>query len=267
MSLPAVQVAEKIAYREAGARDAPAVVLLHGIGSTSATWKEQFEPLAARFRVIAWSAPGYDRSEPLPAEKPSALEYARALARLLDALGVGDAHVVSSSWGTLTSLVYANAYPARVRSIVLAGPTAGSHGQPPAQLEKIASERIARVRSLGVKTMREQDAPRLVSPRASREALQAALGLPGEAPTLEGYCQAVRVLYATDTVELIRPLLQRVLIVSGVDDIITPPPAHARMLSAAARSANFAALEDCGHLPYLEKPQRFNELLMEFLDA
>src|SRR2546429_10027606 len=49
-----------ISYRETGAGQA--LVLLHGIGSSSAGWLCQLESLAG-YRLIAWDAPGYGESE------------------------------------------------------------------------------------------------------------------------------------------------------------------------------------------------------------
>ena len=77
--LPEPKFAADITYRESGGKDAPALVLLHGIGSTSAGWRLQYGPLGEHFRVIAWDAPGYGGSQPLPGEAPSAEAYARAL--------------------------------------------------------------------------------------------------------------------------------------------------------------------------------------------
>jgi len=70
--LPKLQTAADITYRESGRKDAPALVLLHGIGSTSAGWRLQYGPLGGHFRVIAWDAPGYGGSKPLAGEAPSA---------------------------------------------------------------------------------------------------------------------------------------------------------------------------------------------------
>ena len=266
MNLPPLRSAAGLAYRESGRPGSPAAVLLHGIGSTCAVWRDQYGPLGERYRVVAWSAPGYHESAPLPEENPPALEYARALARLLDALGIADADLVTNSWGTLCALAFAAAYPKRVRSLVLGGPTAGSHGLSPEQREKLCAERIARVRSLGLVAMRQQDAPRLVAAGATPHALEwARQGVPGEGPTADGYCQAARMLYATDGVELIRALDKRVLVVCGTEDVITPPEKNARRLVEAARSGRLAMVESCGHLPHVEKPERFNSLTLDFL--
>ncbi len=266
MELPSVRHAAGIAYRESGSRSAPAVVLLHGIGSTSAGWRDQFAPLGERFRVVAWSAPGYHDSAPLRGENPAAAEYAAALAALLDGLGIAEAHLVTNSWGTLCALAFATAHPKRVRSLVLGGPTAGSHGLTPEQREKLAAERIARVRSVGLGPMRQQDAPRLVAASATPRALEwATHGAPGEAPTADGYCQAARMLYSTDGVQLVRALEQPVLVISGAEDVITPPAKNARLLADAARKARLEMLEACGHLPHIEKPAEFNRLVLDFL--
>lgn len=266
MNLPETRKAAGIAYRESGNAAAPAVVLLHGIGSTSAGWRDQFGPLGERYRVIAWSAPGYHDSVPLPGESPAARDYAAALGRLLDALGIAEAHLVTNSWGTLCALAYAAAYPKRVRSLVLGGPTAGSHGLSAEQREKLAGDRIARVRGIGLPAMRKQDVPRLVAAGAPQPVMQfVEHGVPGEGPTPEGYCQAARMLYSTDGVALVRELPHPVLVISGVEDVVTPPEKNARLLADAARGAKFAALEGCGHLPHLEKPAEFNRRVLEFL--
>ena len=72
-----------LAYREAG--QGPALVLLHGIGSGSASWLFQLEELAAGYRVIAWDAPGYGDSDAFAIDAPRPEDYARALAVLLGA--------------------------------------------------------------------------------------------------------------------------------------------------------------------------------------
>ena len=56
-------------YLEAGS--GPALVLLHGIGSAAASFRHQLEALSARFRVVAWDAPGYGASTPFAIDRMS----------------------------------------------------------------------------------------------------------------------------------------------------------------------------------------------------
>ena len=123
--LPPLQSAAGISFRESGTRAAPALVLLHGIGSTSSAWRLQYGPLGEHFRVVGWDAPGYGESPPLPDSAPAVEAYAQALARLLDAIGIGNAILGSNSWGTPTAVCFARVHPQRVRGLVLGGPTAG----------------------------------------------------------------------------------------------------------------------------------------------
>src|SRR3954454_17670167 len=54
---------DRWSYMEAGRADAPALVLLHGVGANSLHWRFQFAGLSDAFRVIAWNAPGYILSD------------------------------------------------------------------------------------------------------------------------------------------------------------------------------------------------------------
>ena len=72
-------------------------------------------------------------------------------------------------------------------------------------------------------------------------------------------------LYSTDGVALIRALDRRVLVISGAEDVVTPPETNARRLVEAARSGRLAMVEACGHLPHVEKPARFNQLVLDFV--
>ena len=62
------------------------IVLLHGISSGAGSWASCVPFLAPHARVIAWDAPGYGKSSPLPAPIPKATDYALRLAALVEAL-------------------------------------------------------------------------------------------------------------------------------------------------------------------------------------
>jgi hypothetical protein len=54
---------DRWSYMEAGRSDAPALVLLHGVGANSMHWRYQFAGLSDRYHVVAWNAP--DISSPM----------------------------------------------------------------------------------------------------------------------------------------------------------------------------------------------------------
>jgi pimeloyl-ACP methyl ester carboxylesterase len=111
-----------IAYRASGDKHAPAIVLLHGMGSSSAGYRAQLAALSKNHRVIAWDAPGYGQSSPFAINAPAATDYADALADLMSALGIARATVVGSSWGSVIATTFAARYPLATRALVLSAP-------------------------------------------------------------------------------------------------------------------------------------------------
>jgi pimeloyl-ACP methyl ester carboxylesterase len=250
-----------MSYRETGPKEAPCIVLLHGIGSSSAAWSEQFGPLGTQHRVIAWDAPGYARSTQLGQSQPEARDYAEALGRLLDAIQISEACLVASSWGSLVALAYAAAQPQRVRSLVLAGPTAGYVHMPEDERRQAMASRTERIRRLGPGAMAAADARRLVAPAASDE-LVTRLATAGAELTIGGYLQALHMLFHSDGVAMISALPHPVLMVAGYDDVVAPPDKHAKRLVAAANNAVLEMVPHCGHLPHAEIPARFNAAVL-----
>jgi pimeloyl-ACP methyl ester carboxylesterase len=261
--LPERQTAADISYRESGAKDAPALVLLHGIGSTSSGWRLQYGPLGEHFRVIAWDAPGYGGSKPLAADAPSAEAYAHALARLLEALGIQKTFIGTNSWGTPTGVVFARMFPERVRALILGGPTAGWGTLPKDEREKRLADRIARVRTMGLAKMRAEDATQLVPPGTRAEVLEWIKGADGL--NAEGYVQAARMMAAVDVPSEAALLQCPVRVMVGEKDTRTPPAANAQRIAAAAPSATLTVLPNCGHLPHLEYPEIWNAAVLALL--
>ena len=125
-----------IEYRESGRRDAPGLVLLHGLGSSAASFRAQYGPLGERFRVVAWNAPGYCGSTPLESDEPSSTGYTDALRSLLDTLEIDQTYLVGSSWGSLIATAFASHYPARARALVLSAPNTGAGNLSPTEQRK-----------------------------------------------------------------------------------------------------------------------------------
>ena len=139
----------KLAFREGGSADAPAVVLLHGIGSNSTGFRNQFTGFDDGFRVIAWDAPGYGESDDFAVEAPRADHYAAALAALMDILRIPGAHLVGSSMGAVIAVTFAARNPGRVRTLILSGPTTGRGARDPTEREAAVRSRIEEMDKLG----------------------------------------------------------------------------------------------------------------------
>jgi pimeloyl-ACP methyl ester carboxylesterase/membrane protein DedA with SNARE-associated domain len=117
----AVQLAYRDSHPEGGGKR-PVLVLVHGSPGAGSDFRRMIEPLAAAHRVIVPDLPGFGRSEAgLP--DYSARAHAAYLAQLLDALGIGSAHVIGFSMGGAVALELAGARPERLDSLTLLSAT------------------------------------------------------------------------------------------------------------------------------------------------
>ncbi|MCI0403621.1 MAG: alpha/beta hydrolase [Acidobacteria bacterium] len=100
-----------------------AVVLVHGSGSDYRIWTSQIRPLAAKYRVIAYSR-RYHTPNPWQGDGSdySAALHAADLAALLHSLKVGPAHLIGHSYGGTVALLVARDHPELVRSVVAMEP-------------------------------------------------------------------------------------------------------------------------------------------------
>lgn len=239
---------ERQAVRQAGT--GPAIVLLHGIGSGAASWLQVALQLS-QARVVAWDAPGYGDSTPLPDAQPKAEAYAERLRRTLDALGIEHCMLVGHSLGALTAAAFAQAHPARVTRLVLISPARGYGASERAvQSLQVRSKRLAALEQLGIAEMAAQRSAHMLS---SRPSAQASAWVRWNMARLNpgGYRQAVELLCGDD---LLRhtPLAVPCEVHCGEADSITAPQDCLSL--ARALGAPFNLIPDAGHASPIEQP-------------
>lgn len=252
-----------LTFLDAGAGEA--IVLLHGIGSAARSWEQQVAALSPRWRVVAWNAPGYLPSAPLPMEWPSAADYADRLALMLDHIGVQRCHLVGHSLGCLIAVRFARLRPQRVTTLTLASCAIGHSRLEATERERLLSSRIGDVEALGARGMAEKRGPRLLGPGAPAETIRAVVETMARVEP-KGYAQASRMLSRGDLIEDIGALPSElpVQFIYGSADVITPPEVNLR--AAAARpSAPVTVLPGAGHACYVEQPSAFSRAIEEFV--
>ncbi|HET7502449.1 MAG TPA: alpha/beta fold hydrolase, partial [Kofleriaceae bacterium] len=101
-----------------GPPGAPAILMIHSLGSSLRIWDAQAEALARGFRVVRYDLRGHGLTEVSAA--PYALDdLAGDALAVLDALGIHAAHVAGVSIGGMIAQAVAHKAPARVTSLVL----------------------------------------------------------------------------------------------------------------------------------------------------
>jgi pimeloyl-ACP methyl ester carboxylesterase len=110
----------EVFYREAGAPDAPVLLLLHGYPTSSHMFRHLIPALADRYRVIAPDHIGFGRSSaPSAAEFGYTFDALTAVTRdVVDALGVGRYTVYTQDYGAPIAWRLALGQPERVEGVI-----------------------------------------------------------------------------------------------------------------------------------------------------
>jgi len=126
----------RLRVRDTGPKDAPALILLHGFGSSLETWEGWAKILSASYRVIRFDLPGFGLSGPDPTGDYTDARTVAVLGALIDALGLQRANLVGNSLGGKIAWLFAAEHPVRVDKLVLVSPDGFAspgfeYGKPP----------------------------------------------------------------------------------------------------------------------------------------
>jgi len=263
-----------VTYHRAG--DGPAVLLVHGITSSSRTWKTVMPALAEHYDVLAPDLLGHGRSAK-PRGDYSLGAYAAGLRDLLVALDVPRVTVVGHSLGGGVAMQFAYQFPERVERLVLVD--SGGLGAEVSLLLRAATlpgaEYVLPVLASGPL----RGAGAAVGSVLGRVGLRASADLRGMVEGFESLGDAgARRAFVHTARSVIDPAGQRVdatdrlylsehvpsLIVWGERDRMIPV-AHGRAAHAQMPGSRLEVFAGAGHFPFNDDPDRFVALLHDFI--
>jgi pimeloyl-ACP methyl ester carboxylesterase len=254
---------DRWSYMEAGRADAPAVVLLHGLGANSMHWRFQLAGLSDAFRVVAWNAPGYILSDGFKAESPGCKDYADAVADFLGSLKLDRVNIVGNSFGSRVAQCFAVHYPARVIRLAMTGTGIGPKGMSEEEKAKIMATREAQIAKGGYGFGARVNA--LLAKNASEQTIALVRDVV-RATNPRGFMHGVKLGMADgyDPGTVAANFTAPVLMISGNEDQVNPIDKHAAMLAKAMPKAKLEILDGVGHLPEVEAPDKVNAMLRGF---
>jgi pimeloyl-ACP methyl ester carboxylesterase/putative sterol carrier protein len=261
-------------YLEAGA--GPPVVLLHGLGATNASLLPTLAELAPDHRVLAPDLPGFGGSEkPVTTYDPAF--FARWLLAFLDTVGVERAVVVGNSMGGRVAIEVGLAAPERVDRLVLLSPSlAFKRFREATPLVRILAAELGVMPMVAPRPL-VMAAIRLMfaRPERLRDAWYEAgadefVRVFATARGRMAFFSAARQIYLEEAVgeqgfwERLPALSRPALFIWGEADQLVPAR-FGPHVTAAVPAARSVVLEDCGHVPQFEQPERMHQLLRSFL--
>ena len=123
---PASQFIETTALRlhiqDTGPRDAPVLIMLHGLGSSLQAWEAWAEALSDRYRVIRYDLPGFGLTGPDANVNYSPLRSIAVLSTVLNLWSIRRVTLIGHGIGGELAWQFAARFPERVEKLVLIAP-------------------------------------------------------------------------------------------------------------------------------------------------
>lgn len=256
----------RLHVRDSGPRDAPAVVLLHGFGSSLQTWDAWAADLDRDHRVIRYDLPGFGLTGRDPTGDYTDERSIAILLALLDQLGVARATIVGNSMGGRIAWRFAAAHPERLHKLVLISPDGfASPGAPYGATPDVPLLMRALPYVLPSVMLRASLAPAYADPKVMTDTLYTRyrdmMLAPGVRQAIVDRMGQQKLL---DPVPLLETIQAPTLLLWGEKDAMIPFGNAADYL-AALPHARLAPLPAVGHLPQEEAPDTV-AILRRFLD-
>jgi len=257
----------RLHVRDDGPKTAPAIIMIHGFGSSLQTWEPWAKLLDHNYRVVRFDLPGSGLSAPDPRGDYTDARTISILLALMDRLGIAKASLIGNSIGGRIAWTFAAEHPDRVDKLVLISPDGfASPGFEYGHAPKVPA-------TLGLM--------RYVLPKALlRASLKPAYGDPSalsdqtvsryyDLMLAPGVRQALLCRMKETVLVDPRPLLERikapVLLLWGERDGMIPF-SNAQAYLQYLPNARLVGLPDLGHVPQEEAPDKSLRPVLAFLN-
>lgn len=251
-----------IHLRDEGPRGGFPIVLLHGSNASLHTWEPWRAALVAKgYRVISFDFPGHGLSSPVPSRDYSAQSYADVTENVVKHFGLTRFVIGGNSMGGGVAWLYAHRHPDQVAGLVLvdaAGqPVRGKAAELPlgfriARMPLVRNiGEIVTPRSMIEKSLRQTVTVQAAASPAIVDRYWELLRYPGNrAATIDRFSG-----YGSQKREELGPLPVPAVIIWGRDDKLIPL-SSAAWFSSQLPNGRVTVLDDVGHIPMEEAPER-----------
>jgi pimeloyl-ACP methyl ester carboxylesterase len=260
-----------IHLRDQGPKDGFPIILLHGSNASLHTWEPWVARLSPKYRVISFDFPAHGLSGPVPSRDYSATAYVGITEKVVDHLGLTRFALGGNSMGGGVAWRYAAAHPDKVAALILVD----AAGRPPTERNKSTPLGFRIANTLVLRDIAATITPRSLFESSFRQSISVqSIATP---QMIDRYWELIRYPgnrqatldrfggYKPQADDgSIRKVTVPTLILWGRDDKVIPV-ASAEWFSKNLPNARVTILDDVGHIPMEEAPDRSLAPVLELL--
>ena len=258
----------KVHYKETGPKGAPALLLLHGFGSSLQAWDDWSLKLEQKYRVIRLDLPGFGLTGASPAHDYSEEKDLVVLTHFADKLGLEKFSVIGHSMGGKMAWSLAASQPERVQALVLMAPDGFPEtkdiGTKPYEVPAI----MGLIKYVLPKYLvRKSIEPAFADADALNDALVNRYFDMLRAPGVRGAIlnRSNQTIY-TDPVPRLKAIKAPTLLIWGEQDQMIPST-NAQSYANFLSNSTTVLVPKLGHLLQEEQPEKGLAAVMQFLDG
>ena len=250
----------KIRYLETG-HSKNNLVLVHGLGASAERWSKAIPYLSKDYHLIIPDLIGFGYSDKPLVDYTTGF-FSDFLGKFLDSTGIDNPNIIGSSLGGQVVAEYASRNK-NIEKLILSSPSGIMKQSTPAldayimaalyPNETNAKNAFEMMEGSGAdvdKTIVEGFVERMKLPNAKMAFMSTILGLKN----------------AEIITERLKTINAPTLIIWGSKDPVIPIQ-HADGFVSAIKDCRFYRMDECGHTPYVQKPELFSEIVIDFLNS
>ncbi len=251
----------KIRYLEAGDTTKPTLVLLHGLGGQAENWSFVIPALSAKYHVIALDQVGFGKSEK-PFIKYRIGTYVDFIDKFLTELKIEKTTLIGNSLGGWIGGLYSIKYPNKVEKLILVN----AAGLTPKvidynkvyQLQSSTRDEVKANLKLIFANQAYAESPATIDNFLTQRVLA------NDGYTIDSITESIK--RNEDFLDnRLGEIKAKTLIIWGKQDGLIPVEDGERFKKGIA-NADLLVINNCGHVPMVEKFDAFSKAVLEFME-
>ena len=241
------------------------ILLVHGAGGSSRTWKKQIEQLGAHYNLLVIDLPGHGKSAKNSDQFPrySFQFMAEKIWEVIDHLMIQKIHIIGVSVGTVICLQMRQLQPERILSVIMPGAIVKLN----TKLKTVASLSLALAKVIGYRNFYKLSA-RIMLPRSNHKKSRDVFIKESKALSINEFKKWTALYYNLNQTLLeffhAKSPIPHLLIMGSQDHLFLQP---AKDYAIHHSNAELKVISDCGHVVSIESAQKFNSICLKFLKS